>query len=44
MQPARIPNERQHELFRLNCVSLAFKNFFALWQPDEFMTGTHVEP
>jgi hypothetical protein len=27
MEPVRIPNDREHEFFRLNCVSFSFGNF-----------------
>jgi hypothetical protein len=27
MEPAQIPNDREHEFFRLNCMSFSFRNF-----------------
>jgi hypothetical protein len=31
MEPARIPDDREHEFSRLNCVSFSFGNFFISW-------------
>jgi hypothetical protein len=41
---ARIPNDCQHELFRLNRVSFAFGHFFITWKPDQFVIRAQVEP
>jgi hypothetical protein len=41
---ARIPNDCQHELFRLNCVSFSFVHFFTMWKPDQFVIDAQVEP
>jgi hypothetical protein len=44
MGPARIPNDREHEVFRLNCVPFSFMNFFISWWPGEFIIRTQVKP
>jgi hypothetical protein len=41
---ARIPNDCQHELVRLNCVSFSFGHFFTMWKPDQFVIRAQVEP
>jgi hypothetical protein len=44
MELARVPNDCQHELFRLNRVSFPFGHFFTMWEPDQFVIRAQVEP
>jgi hypothetical protein len=37
LESARIPDDGDHELFRLNCVPFSFVGRFTLWQPDKFV-------
>jgi hypothetical protein len=44
METARIPNHRQHDFSRLGHMTLPFRTFFFLWQPNEFVVRRQVKP
>jgi hypothetical protein len=44
MEPARISNDREHELFRLNCGPFSFTNLSTLRKPDKLVIRSQVEP
>jgi hypothetical protein len=44
LEPARISNDSEHELFRLNCGPFSFKNLSTLRKPDKLVIRSQVEP
>ena len=44
MKAAGIPNNPEHQFFRLNNMTLPFWNFFAELEPDHFMICGQVKP
>jgi hypothetical protein len=43
MEPAWIPNGREHEFFAIKLRFILLRELFILWYPDEFIISTQVK-